>query len=941
MQKTRKPASFQILKSSFLQITWKLLHENIYKAFTTDTPPKRQDDFLKAIFPENFYKVLFVRHDRLQKKYTSNVYRATDDAKPRFHDARDYLINLKKSSGENYRYDNCPVLLDFQKHWEETVPSSSFSETPNLLLEEAIGDLLGGIDYSTDMLSIVERLSALNEKHQYSQVLSFLSLIASSLFYFGIRDVDFSEEDIKLHTLVLPPLSRKEVSSSIKKSLSMLSNEEGELQKFEELLKEALNDHHERGEAHYIISMRALQLHEYQIHKKYLNDAIHFGYEPAKQQKNTEEAQQLLEKAKKIYYSPKHIDSSSIKECCNYCEKIIRFTPSVSDEFRGEASYILYKYILAGNYTSPSGETAEQYLEISHLCNFNLAADAWIAHNNFSITPQYIRPEVTNCGKCYSNSKNMYATTFEKTIPVRWGEKLFNLDFSNLENEICDGHPKRLLFIDNCFTKNLQDLLNLLEIIKKIQPCVYNLNIELFIRHNSDTARALIDTALSHIPEYQIPVYIIDDDKFAAQQLLSLHPLFFPISSVNLKSYSNKPTEEKPILHFIILGNTNVAEWLVREAFWMMEFRDNTVISKITILDTMAEDFETKIKAKYPGMTQSKIMIDGIQLPEIEGINVNFNSNELPKTIESLINETPYCYFAIATESDEANLTLAMRIREALIRTGIDNKLTDSLNHPSPIAYLCRNDFIAWSSKNMVIETEKQGNKWFNTWSLIPFGEISKCYSWTHINGGTFEQLAKCIHYQYSNILPDDISSNSHKALEAKKSYFQKQYNRDSSYCLALSMPYRIFQFRDTQGNQVVPIVWSILDTTVYSTVEQLSNLSKRINRFTTDTEYKAIAIWEHNRWVKWMLSRGWLPASFDDAVFAFNCGNPRQQLFVARLHPCICSYEDLKELSKVLLKKCGITKDFYTSDLTNIQMTKQLLSLKWLKEKAKEDESR
>lgn len=49
------------------------------------------------------------------------------------------------------------------------------------------------------------------------------------------------------------------------------------------------------------------------------------------------------------------------------------------------------------------------------------------------------------------------------------------------------------------------------------------------------------------------------------------------------------------------------------------------------------------------------------------------------------------------------------------------------------------------------------------------------------------------------------------------------------------------------------------------------------------------------------MLSRGWLPASADDAVFAVKCGNERQQLFVAKLHPCICAYEGQKELKLAL----------------------------------------
>ena len=45
--------------------------------------------------------------------------------------------------------------------------------------------------------------------------------------------------------------------------------------------------------------------------------------------------------------------------------------------------------------------------------------------------------------------------------------------------------------------------------------------------------------------EYTIPVFIIDDDKTAAQQLLSHHPLFYPVRAVDLKESAKKLKEEK------------------------------------------------------------------------------------------------------------------------------------------------------------------------------------------------------------------------------------------------------------------------------------------------------------------------------------------------------------------------------------------------------------
>lgn len=482
--------------------------------------------------------------------------------------------------------------------------------------------------------------------------------------------------------------------------------------------------------------------------------------------------------------------------------------------------------------------------------------------------------------------------------------------------------------------------MKLLQLIKDEKPETKELNIEIFIRNDSEIARALIDTALSGLPEYTIPVFIIDDDKTAAQQLLSHHPLFYPVRAVDLKESAKKLKEDRPILHFIILGTSRVAKWLVREAFWMMGFRENAILCKITVLDEKGEEFVRKIKAEYPGMVKSDFDVEEIELPEVLGENIDFHSFQLADILKNIMNETPYGYFAVATESDEENLSLATRIREILVRNNIEQRNETALENPNPIAVLCRKDQIAWTAKRLVIEKEIYGDRWFNTWSFIPFGNLSAYYSWDLMAGGTFEKLSKCIHYQFAGLSPEETKAGSEKAEQQDKVYYGRQYNHDSSYSLALSMPYRIFQFRDINGNQIMPIAWEIWDEKAFASVEQLNYLANR-SRGVKESEYKTIAVWEHDRWVRWMLSRGWLPASADDAVFAVKCGNERQQLFVAKLHPCICAYEGQKELKLALKNECGMDKDFYSYDMANIKDTKRLLALEWLKEREKEDGER
>ena len=382
-------------------------------------------------------------------------------------------------------------------------------------------------------------------------------------------------------------------------------------------------------------------------------------------------------------------------------------------------------------------------------------------------------------------------------------------------------------------------------------------------------------------------MYILNDSKIAAQQLLSHHPLFYPVRELNLDNMK-QTGDKRPLLHFVVIGNSPVTEWLVREAFWMMGFRNNVIRTRITVLAEDGEDVEVSIKGRFPGMSSKNTVIEGMDLPEIKGEDVALESADFQRKIQEYTGETDYCYFAVATDSDDGNLTLAIRVREALIRAAIERRNEERLDRMPPVAFLCRNEEIAWLSKCMVVEKEEYGNAWFNTRALIPFGEISHRYHFNNITGGTFETLAKCIHYQYNQLVPVWGLSDSKRVAEeertlaAEKDYYLRQYNQDSSYSIALGMPYRLFQFRDANGIQITPTCWNILQSTSYASVDELRLMAARIKTL-DDTEIRAIAKWEHYRWVRLLLSRGWGAATIEEAVFAYKCRNPRQQMFACK----------------------------------------------------------
>ena len=341
-----------------IEITWKQLYEDIYVKFTKNESD--QKTFIKEIFPDGLYQKMFVRGGKVQGKYVSLVCRATIDAKKRFLDASDYLIQLKNEAHEDYNFEENPILQEFAENWKRLVPACA--ETQENKVAKAVYRLIDKIEEEKDELFIKERLFQLYDKQEYAQILAVFSIIASTLCSFGMENTKFSEQDLKLHSLFLPKLvEEEEESDAIKIAQEMLHREEGSLEELKECLGIALNNPYEKGKANYLLARRAYQLKDKKAGNAFLKEAVKFSYEPAKLWKNNADAEAMLEKIRIIYQNPAS-DGEDVMRCCKGCEKILYLTPAVEKSYRGEAAFVLYKYIRAGKYQSSTNETADYYL---------------------------------------------------------------------------------------------------------------------------------------------------------------------------------------------------------------------------------------------------------------------------------------------------------------------------------------------------------------------------------------------------------------------------------------------------------------------------------------------------------------------------------------------------------------------------------------------------
>ena len=160
---------------------------------------------------------------------------------------------------------------------------------------------------------------------------------------------------------------------------------------------------------------------------------------------------------------------------------------------------------------------------------------------------------------------------------------------------------------------------------------------------------------------------------------------------------------------------------------------------------------------------------------------------------------------------------------------------------------------------------------------------------------------------------------------------------------VALSMPYRLFQTEIDDTSHIISLDSEIVP---YLTPNDVKEIAARFTSCRL-SNLDNLLIYEHSRWIRWALSRGWAAASPDQVLNYMDAGNPKHQLYIAKLHGCICSLNELANFSKVLygVSQCSniisqikryanieepgkVTPlDFKTSDVSNINATAEIIT--------------
>ena len=226
-------------------------------------------------------------------------------------------------------------------------------------------------------------------------------------------------------------------------------------------------------------------------------------------------------------------------------------------------------------------------------------------------------------------------------------------------------------------------------------------------------------------------------------------------------------------------------------------------------------------------------------------------------------------YIIVSDESDNATMEQGILLRRLFYK--LDKKFAAC----PPI--FC---YIKEPAKFKLIEnltTAESNPKRKMSYSLTPFGSLDEVFTYERLVDSPLEKLAKNVHLAYEEIFSDgDIDVK-----DALKRYNIFEVNKRSNRANALHIRYKLLLLGldytdDPDAKEVV------------------------LSDYYTEASIEQMSISEHDRWMAFLETEGWIPSAQDEveAYRTSGISKGRHNCPILKMHPYICEYEKLEALS-------------------------------------------
>ncbi len=395
-----------------------------------------------------------------------------------------------------------------------------------------------------------------------------------------------------------------------------------------------------------------------------------------------------------------------------------------------------------------------------------------------------------------------------------------------------------------CISENEDDSLShtlqLIEKYSKLKDSEQeHIHIYQFSRH--EDYAVYIDSA----DKDSLDVHCINEYETLVYNLLDKYPLF-------------KYTESD--IHVLLHGMTPLTTVALKAIAWCGQL--NGFGMKISVVGIDINSKIDDLKLSAPNLFTDRY-------------NISFYDCKTDKEMVDAItkNAADANYIIVADDTDNETMKSGLVLRRLFYKLDKDFK-----NCP-PIFCHIQDPAKINIVKNLT--TAESNAKRKMSYDLIPFGSLSEVFSYEILVDSELEKLAKNVHLAYEEIFSDgeiDVK-------DALKRYNIFEVNKRSNRANALHIRYKL----NLMG----------LD---YSADADDSECVK-MNDYYTEEYIERLSVSEHDRWMAFLDSDGWTQSTKED-VYAYResgISKGRHNCPILKMHPYLCAYEELKELSEDL----------------------------------------
>lgn len=484
-----------------------------------------------------------------------------------------------------------------------------------------------------------------------------------------------------------------------------------------------------------------------------------------------------------------------------------------------------------------------------------------------------------------------------------------------------EGGPTDMLTGSDPFSENREEKDELFYLLSN--------RVKLYVKTEEKSAAPVFDSACSRLGDFYLPLFLCDRTKMSSAWLLDRLPLFIPCLEENRRENKwenwqenrwgnrqenwqenrRKNREEKSQgrpkarrMDVMILGDHPGIIQLCKDIIAAAQIEDRQSFPfSLTVVGENADHLEENFLCDCPGIADppEESALDTPVFIRMNPQSRRFQSllaahpgRERSLEDEQLANRLQSAnYLVVYTEDENRSLSLAMYLREWYLKTD------PSFSRLPFIAVYCEKRERAEQLRTLTAGAESAGFGWHNNYLIEAFGREDQLFSYDALVRNRLEQRAMASHFAYYTFTTRE------DRFRAEHDYFARNYNRDSSLMNALALPYRLF----SSG-----IAFS--DWHDYAAGISQEKLAVQFEEWLEAKDLdltdgiEKLAMYEHGRWNRSMFSRGWLPATSGQMLAYIQRGSSRHQLYIAKLHPFLYSWDRLGEAGS---SRTGIQKEY------------------------------